>query len=521
MNIIHKTFILLSLAVTIYSCGSRSSAAYNSPFDPNVSRTTGWEYNNADFAGIDISPYDGQVPAPGTVFIEGGTFTMGRNSADISGSWNNTPRRVTVSSFYMDQYEVSNADWREYLWWLSFVFQHSPNVIDEATPDTLVWARALSYNDKMITSYLRHPAYNDYPVVGVSWEQVQDYCLWRTDRVNEALLVNLGIMQPVDYASVRTMETQAEVFSVIFSTHKYLAASGYNPPRGEEALLSVYGDEKKVGVADGVLYPDYRLPTEAEWEYAAYGLLIPSDNGTGYADRRIYPWDGDDFRDVSEDGQGRMLANYVIGRGDYMGIAGDLNDGGDYTAPIWAYTPNDFGLYNMAGNVNEWVGDVYRSTSSELVHGHNPFRGNSFQKPVMKDTIIDGLNTTVAVLTPNGQVMTENISDTAFAGYPSSDLRNYKDGDPGSSYTSGDWKKNMTPDEATALLYNADGNSGEGMLSPGLTNTVRVYKGGGYNDRAHYLNPATRRYLEQASAKDDLGFRCAMDRVGASTSYKK
>ena len=520
MKTAFRILIGLVAILTITSCGSKSSGGLlSSPLDPNVSLTTGWEYNSADYAGIEISPYDGQVAGPGLSFIEGGTFSMGRNMEDPMGSWNNTPRRVTVSSFYMDQYEVSNADWKAYMWWLGLVFKNAPGVIAGATPDTLVWARALSYNDRMINNYLRHPAYNDYPVVGVSWEQAKDFCLWRTDRVNEKLMVDMAIMEPVDYASIAGMTDQKAIIDMIFTTRKYMHATGYSPARGEGALLDVYEVEKKVSIADGILYPEYRLPTEAEWEYAAYGLVAVEDE-EGYGDTRFYPWDGSDFRSSDVEDQGRMLANFARGRGDYMGTAGNLNDGGDYTVPIWAYRPNDFGLYNMAGNVNEWVADVYRTTSSEIVQGQNPFRGNSFQRTVLVDTVIDGVASKIVALDNQGRVMYENYSDTLFADrYPRSDLRNFKDGDPTSSYTDTDWNKEMPVDVATARLYAPDGNTGAGMLSPSLTNTVRVYKGGGFNDRAYYLNPATRRYMEQSRAKDDIGFRCAMDRIGPPINY--
>ncbi len=523
MKIANKFILTLAIISVFTACGgSGSSASLQSPLDPDVSLTTGWEYNSEDYAGIQISPYGGQKAAPGLNFIEGGTFTMGRNMEDPMGNWNNTPRRVTVSSFFMDQYEVSNADWKSYMWWLNLVFHNTPEIVREATPDTLVWARALSYNDRMINNYLRHPAYNEYPVVGISWEQAQAYCLWRTDRVNEKLMVDMEIMEPVDYATIKTMDDQQAINEMIFTTRKYMSVAGYQPARGENALFDAYAAEKKVGVEDGILYPEYRLPTEAEWEYAAYGM-ISMEGEEGYSDTRFYPWDGTDFRntEIGAAYQGRMMANFARGRGDYMGIAGTLNDGGDYTMPIWAFQPNDFGLYNMAGNVNEWVADVYRASSSELVQGKNPYRGNRFQKPLMVDTIIDGVESQVVALDKYGRVMYEDFSDSTFADrYPRSDLRNFKDGDPTSSYSENDWNIEMPVDVATANLYAPDGQEGEGMLSPGLTNTVRVYKGGSYDDRAYFLNPATRRYLEQNRAKSDLGFRCAMDRIGPPVSYE-
>ena len=526
MRIICRLLFIISALIIFSACSSSTQGTISSPFDPNVSITTGWSYNDEDYAGIQISEYDGQTLAPGLNFVEGGTFTMGRNMEDLMGSWNSTPRRVTISSFYMDQYEVSNADWKAYMHWLGLVFRSHPEVVENATPDTMVWARALSHNDRMINNYLRHPAYNNYPVVGITWEQAETFCLWRTDRVNEKLLVDMGIMEPVDYATIKTMTDQQAINNMIFTTEKYMSNTGYVAPRGKAALVDIYGAERNVSVSDGILFPEYRLPTEAEWEYAAYGM-ITVEGIEGYGDRRFYPWDGDDFRNSNNTNgeQGKMMANFSRGRGDQMGIAGALNDGGEYTTPIWAFPPNDFGLYNMAGNVNEWVADVYRTTSSEMVQGTNPYRGNRFQKAVEVDTIIDGVESKIVATDKYGNIIYENYDEKAdstklFAGrYPRSDLRNYKDGDPTSSYSEGDWNKEVPVDVATAALYMPDGNTGEGMISPGLTNTVRVYKGGSFNDRAYYLNPATRRYLEQDKAKDDIGFRCAMDRIGPAARY--
>ena len=119
--------------------------------------------------------------------------------------------------------------------------------------------------------------------------------------------------------------------------------------------------------------PDYRLP-EAEWEYAAQALI-----GTQWLDEtqtnsRIYPWDGHALRNPYGKSLGYMLANYKRGRGDYAGIAGKLNDGSMITDYVYNYPPNDYGLYNMAGNVNEWVQDVYRPLSFQDMADLNPAR---------------------------------------------------------------------------------------------------------------------------------------------------
>jgi gliding motility-associated lipoprotein GldJ len=129
---------------------------------------------------------------------------MGQNQEDIMGDWNNIKRRVTVNSFFIDKTEVTNLHYREYLFWLSNVFPdgkssgRSKNGMDSiawsALPDTLVWRSELAYNEPMVEYYLRHPSYNNFPVVGVSWKQATDYCIWRTDRVNELTLMKSGFL---------------------------------------------------------------------------------------------------------------------------------------------------------------------------------------------------------------------------------------------------------------------------------------------------------------------------------------
>jgi len=141
------------------------------------SPTTGWEYNQPKNGGFEVVPYEEQETGPGLILIEGGTYCEGRTEQDVLYDWNNIPRRVTVSSFYMDETEVRNLDWLEYLFWLRRVFGVDyPEVYKKALPDTLVWRDKLAYNEPLVDYYLRHPAYRDYPVVGVSWLQASDYC---------------------------------------------------------------------------------------------------------------------------------------------------------------------------------------------------------------------------------------------------------------------------------------------------------------------------------------------------------
>jgi sulfatase modifying factor 1 len=162
-------------------------------------------------------------------------------------------------------------------------------------PDTLVWVRdfSYSYNEPMSRRYFTHPAFGNYPVVGVSWKQASAFCVWRTQYMNSFL------------------------------------------------------EERKRTPEN-----DYRLPTEAEWEYAARGGRSQSP----------YPWGGYYLRSK----KGCLLANFKPGRGNYP------EDGGFYTVRADAYWTNDFGLYNMAGNVAEWTSSLYYEGAYNFQHDMNP-----------------------------------------------------------------------------------------------------------------------------------------------------
>ncbi|HRF42258.1 MAG TPA: SUMF1/EgtB/PvdO family nonheme iron enzyme, partial [Saprospiraceae bacterium] len=178
--------IVLAAVFLLASCRSKENSS-----------TTGWNYNDTKWGGFEKLQYEGQATGPNLVLVEGGTFTMGVTEEDVTRDWNNVPRRVTVTSFYMDETEVANIDYREYLYWLNRVFgENLPEVVLDALPDTLVWRDELSYNEPMVETYFRHPAYDDYPVVGVNWNQSNEYCKWRTDRVNEMILIQQGILSP-------------------------------------------------------------------------------------------------------------------------------------------------------------------------------------------------------------------------------------------------------------------------------------------------------------------------------------
>jgi len=365
-----KMLRLFSLAIlgtlVIYSCSNETSSS------------TGWDYNNMKQGGFQKIPFVDQETGPGLILVEGGTFTMGRAEQDVMFDWNNRPARVTVSSFYMDQTEVTNFHWLEYLYWLSRAYQTFPAIYRNALPDTLCWRSPLGFNEKYVDYYLRHPAYRDYPVVGVSWLQASDYCKWRTDRVNEYILIREGVLR---FAPEQQNEETFNTESYLSNQYRLseLVPNGGMQDYDPSKVNGKKPGQRIVRMEDGLLLPRYRLPTEAEWEYASYGLIGNLEPTTeNVSDRRQYPWDGHWVRNEDDQFKGAIRANFVRGRGDYMGVAGQLNDNADVTAPVESYWPNDYGLYNMAGNVSEWVLDVYRPLSSEDFDEFRPFRGNVF-----------------------------------------------------------------------------------------------------------------------------------------------
>lgn len=334
----------------------------------------------------------------GMVLIPQGTFHMGPSDEDVNYSFTARNKQVSMSSFWMDATEVTNNQYRQFTKWvadsiaaklLGLVVKASDgsesvdwpkarliNWSDKTTlekidaiivtpnnringkkeldaqkivyhseifdfdaastpgnigkprenfivrydipvyPDTLVWKRDItySYNEPMTKQYFSHPAYGNYPVVGVTWKQATAFCEWRTHYLNS-----------------------------------FLQEKG----RASES--------------------PFRLPTEAEWEYAARGGRSQSP----------YPWGGPYLRNQ----KGCLLANFKPGRGNYA------EDGGIYTVRADAYWPNDFGLYNMSGNVAEWTSSYYYEGSYNFQHDLNPdvrINAKDQDPPRMKRKVVRG-----------------------------------------------------------------------------------------------------------------------------------
>ena len=277
-------FILISV-IFITGCGLLGGGA-------SKKNPRGQLVGTTDRQGFEMSAQYGMV------YIPTGRFYMGQSDENIQGDQSNFNRQVTISAFYMDDTEITNDEYRQFIQYI----EENPDyelpdgvTIESLKPDTTVWSSDFThhYGDPLLAYYWDHPRFDDYPVVGVSWESAKEFTRWRT-----------------------------------FFLNSY---------REEEGLYP---------------YPSFRLPTEAEWEYAA----------RGGRNNVKYPW-GNPY---TRNSRGCVLANFKPGRGNYV------DDGYAYTSPVGVFFPNDFGLYDMSGNVAEWCEDAYIDSYNPLVWDLNP-----------------------------------------------------------------------------------------------------------------------------------------------------
>ncbi len=529
---------------------------------------TGWTDKDKEKVGLFARKNKEQKTPPGMVLIEGGTFTMGAVQDDVMFDWNTTPTRQQVRSFYMDEAEVTNNEYLFFTVWMQKVFpSDNPDyrhISESVLPDTLVWRHVLGSNELLTENYFRHPAYADYPVVGVSWIQANQYCKWRTDRLNEKLLIKEGVLKNLYDDPYVKMKGKDH-----FSTEVYLSSpddlfKGQDPydssvSGGKKkgifgAVLGIFskggqgGEEKAksspkfIRINDGVLTTRFRLPTEVEWEYAARGV---SENReyNNVRGRKKYTWNGN----YTRGGRGDQLANFKQGKGNYSGVNGWSSDNASITNKVKSYPPNAFGLYDMAGNVAEWVADVYRPIIDDQANDFNYFRGNIFTKKLIgadgkvyimdvKDMSYDTLDN--GKLVPKylpGEVIHVPITrGDAYMrnNYNKSYNVNVSDGDLSStryySKLEEKVKKYGVNNNEKYRMYNhpiKPKQLGEGgnlqdtydskVRTSLISDNSHVYKGGSWRDLEYWLDPSQRRYLPGYSATNYIGFRCATDRIGS------
>jgi gliding motility-associated lipoprotein GldJ len=329
--------LTLIAATVLSSCQKNNSYGRRTAGSPGKrSATTGasFSFKTQDSTRFFVAKKAEQIPGPNLRLIQGGRAVLGSQEEDVMAFRDNLERTVSIATFWMDETEMTNNDFKEFLF--DMRKRVSRDSLDKLEPSEKVWRGAMSFNDVYESYYFRFPGFNYYPVAGVSWTQANAYAKWRTDYVQKQIVKDMKMDSTL---------TRAQL------------------------------------IERGVVIAEFRLPTEAEWEYAAKAMI-----GTQYQDEnqeygRIYPWDGRgvrnpyDGRGKRSGKQGDFLANFKRGRGDYAGIAGkQTNDGEILPTNVYDMAPNDFGLYNMAGNMNEWVYDVYRPLSFQDADDLNPLR---------------------------------------------------------------------------------------------------------------------------------------------------
>lgn len=557
--------LLVTFSVTLMtSCGGGGSGRKKGGGTKNFTSSTGWKPNDQKGWFFSGKKKPNVKAWPGMVYIEGGSFTMGLVKDDVMHDWNNTPKRMQVRSFFIGETEITNYHYREYLTWLKVVFppeeDQYKHIYEGSLPNPEVFNNKLSRNDFDNETYLFSPEFSYYPVVGVTWLQASNYCDWLTDRANEKALMDKGILGK-DYYTNEEYNYGSKYFDAeSYKNNDSNVSEAIDTTKlAKQSMIKTTNSriQKANRSTTALEVSPFRLPTEAEWEYAA--LALPADREYNeYKGKTVVQ---NELRGEKGRNRGQYMANFKPGRGDYSGIGGYGNDGSAITSDVKKFQSNEFGVYGMYGNVAEWTADVYRPIIDDEANDFNYFRGNVYE------TTIDNSNGGFVKVEDDVEFDTLNDGSLTYKSLPGKYKKevkenniNYRDGDAMSSLNprveeEGEFAGNTMVDSlgniieigtdsmgfagggatggTTSEMYNAPVRSfyvdekGRIILEKDpqtrtthISDEVRVVKGGSWRDPIYWLDPGQRRFLHQAEATSWIGFRVAQDYQGSFESKR-
>jgi formylglycine-generating enzyme len=351
---------------------------------------------NGELVGVPDRPKWSQQEPYGTVFVNQGTFTIGQGDQDVFFNANQQAKTVSIKAFYMDDAEISNNEYRQFVYWVRDSLAHTilGNVIeDDYGKEYIDWKMKLDWSDPAVLDELEELYFPENEQVFGRFEVdvrklnfVYKYFDLRAAADNR------------DPDRPRAEFIRTETVNVYPDTLVWARdfTFSYNEPQAQNYFSHpAYDDYPTVGVSweqatafchwrtqlfnsyrisKGLSKQgDFRLPTEFEWEYAARGGHTSSP----------YPWGGPYIKND----KGCLIANFKPGRGNYT------DDGGFYTVKTYSYNPNDYGIYNMAGNVSEWTSTAYDESAFSTVHDLNPdfkYEATEEDDIVMRRKVIRG-----------------------------------------------------------------------------------------------------------------------------------
>jgi hypothetical protein len=307
-----------------------------------------------------------------------------------------------MESFYMSVTEEPNINYIIYLQWLDLVYGGSyPEVFTNALPNTKEYGKLYQFNDPQIENYMTHPAFSYYPVVGLSYDQIQNYLIWKTDRLNESILIGKGIQ----------IFTSEQKDADSFNTEAYLIGQYLGLVR-KDLIDKKTKKERPVIACDDIFKPSFRLPTEVEWVYASQfqkqldpkRYLKPfsskSINNTLGKNYYTISWSrqSEEFRklwghhDYDEFNQTEIFTYKVDGNGSEKGfdfkVENDkiINGNPSRLTSIGDYDPKSFGLANMYSGVKELLFDAWEGKyDSTLKNTFKIFEKNKAVKGLKVD----------------------------------------------------------------------------------------------------------------------------------------